>query len=78
MSDNVLIRYALHYQILFLPPFPGTNRRRNQPVDTWLREAQIACPLCGSTNIFEHPELGWACDKHRKVLSLEAPCTPPK
>jgi hypothetical protein len=43
-------------------PYVGTNRRAHEPIDRWMRRAQIACYSCGGTNIGGIVEpLGWLC-----------------
>lgn len=52
-------------------PYAGTNRRSHEPLDAWVRRAQIACYSCGSTVIGgEAKGLGWLCssclERHRE------------
>lgn len=43
-------------------PFSGTNRAAHEPLEAWVRHAEIACYSCGSRNIGGVVvSLGWLC-----------------
>jgi hypothetical protein len=47
---------------LLVNPYAGTNRRRCEPIEEWVRRAEIACYACGSRAIGGITEsLGWLC-----------------
>lgn len=47
---------------LLTNPFAGTNRGIHEPIETWVRRAEIACYACGGRNIGGVVEpIGWLC-----------------